>query len=304
MSNYHIPKWAKAIVPKGCGSMETEIIDVDVPEPGPGEILVRITHSGVCHTDLSLASNSLGHVKTGNRQIGGHEGVGVVVKLGSGVSKRQLGDRVGIKWIASCCMSCDMCLSGFESKCAKRKVSGFGGYPGTFQQYVVTDASYATTISEHVDSAKAAPLLCGGVTVFVALQRADLSPGQWVAVSGAGGGLGSLAVQYAKAMGLSVLAIDHPSKDQFCRNIGADAFIDYMKFDEDGLVVEAKRLTGGGAHAVLVCNSSIKSYANSLDLLRLGGVLVCVGLPESSDGPITGAIPSKVIMNRLTIKGD
>jgi len=302
MLEYSIPKRAKAIVFKKSGSIETEIIDVEVPQPGPGEILVRITHTGVCHTDYSLATNSLGHVKTAERQIGGHEGVGVVVKLGTGVTGRQLGDRVGIKWIASCCMSCDMCLHGFDSKCAKRKVSGFG-HPGTFQQYLVTDAWYATPIPDNVDSAKAAPLLCGGITVFVALQRACLRPGQWVAISGAGGGLGSLAVQYAKAMAFQVLAIDHTSKAKFCKDIGADAFLDFTKFDDASLIEETKSLTDGGAHAILVSNSSIKSYDQSLDLVRYGGTLVCIGLPEGSSAPIAGAIPSKMIMNRLTIKG-
>ncbi|OAL36775.1 hypothetical protein AYO20_03830 [Fonsecaea nubica] len=306
MSDFTVPKKAKAIIYSNPGTTATEIIDVDVPEPQDGEILVRITHSGVCHTDYSLATQTLGHVRLPEGQVGGHEGVGVVVKLGPGVTARQLGERVGIKWIASSCLTCEMCLYGYESKCTLRKVSGLG-HPGTFQQYLVTNAQYATPIPDGVDSAKAAPLLCGGITVYVALQRAELSPGQWVAISGGGGGLGSLATQYAKTMGLHVLAIDHPSKADFCRKIGADAFLDFTKFSGEGadkaLADEAKRLTGGGAHAILVSNSSSKSYDQALDLVRYGGTLVCVGLPEGSSPPIAGAVPSNMIMNRLTIKG-
>lgn len=303
MSDFTVPRQAKAIIYSNPGTTATKIIDIDVPEPQAGEVLVHITHSGVCHTDYSLATSSLGHVRLAEGQVGGHEGVGIVVKLGPGVTARQLGDRVGIKWIASSCLTCESCLYGYESKCTKRKVSGLG-HPGTFQQYLVTNAQYATPIPESVDSAKAAPLLCAGITVYVALQRAELVPGQWVAISGAGGGLGSLATQYAKTMGLLVLGIDHTSKAEFCKNNGTEAFLDFTKLDDKGLAEEAKRLTDGGVHAILVCNSSAKSYDNSLDLLRYGGTLVCVGLPEGTTAPIAAAIPSNMIMNRLSIKGE
>jgi len=304
MSSPTVPKRAKAVVYSNPGTTATEVIDVDVPEPQAGEVLVRIQFSGVCHTDYSLATNSLGHmpVKTPAGQIGGHEGVGTVVKLGPGVTARQLGDVVGIKWIASACLSCENCLYGYESRCAKRKVSGFGN-AGTFQQYVATDALYATPIPEGLDGARVAPLLCAGVTVYVGLQRADLQAGQWVAISGAGGGLGSLTIQYAKTMGFQVLAIDQTAKEDFCTKLGADRFLDFTKFDDEGLIKEVKSITDGGAHAVLVINSAEKAYNQSLDLVRYGGTLMCVGLPEGSAQPIQGAIPSNLIMNRLTIKG-
>jgi propanol-preferring alcohol dehydrogenase len=235
-------------------------------------------------------------------QIGGHEGIGVVVKLGPGVINHQLGDRVGVKWVSSACLTCEACLYGEETRCPKKKNSGSKD-PGTFQQYLISDANYVTPIPEGVDSAKAAPLLCAGVTVYVALQKAGLRPGQWVALSGAGGGLGSLAVQYAKTMGLHVLAIDHGSKREFCTELGADAFIDFTKFDDAGLIEESQRLTKGGAHAILVCNASAKAYNQALDLVRHGGTLVCVGLPEGNKEPIGGALPSSMVTRSLTIKG-
>jgi propanol-preferring alcohol dehydrogenase len=304
MAHFTVPNRAKAIIYSNPGTTATEIIDVDVPEPQAGEVLLNITHSGVCHTDCSIITNLLGRmpVKTEAGQIGGHEGIGIVVKLGPGVVTHQLGDRVGVKWVASTCLTCEACLYGEESRCLKRKNSGFK-HPGTFQQYLASDAQYVAPIPEGVDSAKVAPLLCGGVTVYVALQKAGLRPGQWVALSGAGGGLGSLAVQYAKTMGFYVLAVDHGSKRDFCTQLGADAFIDFTKFDDAGLIEETQKLTKGGAHAILVCNSSAKAYHQALDLLRHGGTLVCVGLPEGNVEPIGGALPASMITRSLTIKG-
>lgn len=139
--------------------------------------------------------------------------------------------------------------------------------------------------------------------MFVALKKANLLPGQWVALSGAGGGLGHLAVQYAKSFGYRVLAVDHGSKKGLCLECGADEFIDFTKFDDDGLVEEAKRLTGGGAHAVLVNNASTKVYDQSLLLLRFRGTLVCVGVPDGDTNPIAKALPAFLIMNQLTIVG-
>jgi len=197
---------------------------------------------------------------------------------------------------------CDACMNGDDGRCPKRKVSGYR-MPGTFQQYVTSDASYVTPIPDAVDSAEAAPLLCGGVTVYVALKKAGLVPGQWVALSGGGGGLGHLAIQYAKSFGLQVLAIDHGSKKDFCMKLGADAFIDFTKFDDDGLAAEAKRITEGGAHAMLVNNASTKAYDQALTLVRYGGTLVCVGIPDGDAHPISKALPWYLIVNKLTIVG-
>ena len=193
-------------------------------------------------------------------------------------------------------------MSGDDGRCAKRKVSGYR-MPGTFQQYVTSDANYVTPIPDAVPSAEAAPLLCGGVTVYVALKKANLAPGQWVALSGGGGGLGHLAIQYAKSFGLRVLSIDHGSKEEFCRQLGSDEFIDFTKFDDDGLAAEAKRITDGGAHAMLVNNASTKAYDQALTLVRYGGCLVCVGIPDGDANPIAKALPWYLIVNKLTIIG-
>lgn len=236
-------------------------------------------------------------------QIGGHEGIGIVVKLGEGVTNVKLGDRVGVKWITSTCLSCDSCMAGFDGRCVQRKVSGYRD-PGTFQQYMISDPKYVTPIPDELDSAEAAPLLCGGVTVYSALLKSDCKPGDWIGLSGAAGGLGHLAIQYAKAFGLQVLGIDHGSKKDFCSKLGADAFVDFTQHDDASLATEVKRITGGGCHSLMVCNASSKAYDQSLSLLRYAGTLVCVGIPEIDPHPISEALPWKMVVNQFNIRGE
>ena len=235
-------------------------------------------------------------------QIGGHEGIGVVSKVGSGVTEVKVGDRVGVKWITSACLICDECMSGLDGRCAKRKVSGYKA-PGTFQQYVISDPRYVTPIPDGIESAQAAPLLCGGLTVYAALLKAECKTGDWIGLSGAGGGLGHLAIQYCKVFGLQVLAIDHGSKADFCLGLGADAFLDFTQYKGDELAMEAKRVTGGGCRAMMVCNASSHAYDQALDMVRYAGTLVCVGVPEIDPRPIKQALPWKLIVNQFNIKG-
>ncbi|KAH0829687.1 hypothetical protein AYO21_10594 [Fonsecaea monophora] len=303
MADMTIPKRHKAAVYSQPGTTAIEIVEVDTPEPEEGEVLIRLSHSGVCHSDYSFIMNAWEHMpeSTPRGQVGGHEGVGTVVKVGRGVKARKVGDRVGVKWITSTCLTCDMCLVGDEGRCPFKKVSGYRN-PGTFQQYVCSDAAYVTPIPDGLDSALAAPLLCGGVTVYNALLKGNLKPGDWVALSGAGGGLGHLAIQYAKSMGFQVIGIDHGSKKEFCLGIGANVFLDFTQYNDAQLFEEVKRVTNGGCHAVLVLNGSTKSYDQGLDMLRYGGTLVCVGVPEKAM-PLQRAQPHFLITNQLSIRG-
>ncbi|OAG44385.1 hypothetical protein AYO21_01381 [Fonsecaea monophora] len=248
--------------------------------------------------------NSYGHMPepTPRGQIGGHEGVGYVVKLGDGVTEVQLGDRVGVKWITSACLICSECLAGFDNRCKKRKVAGYKT-PGTFQQYIISDPRYVTPIPEGLSSEAAAPLLCGGVTVWSALLYSECKLGDWLLVSGAGGGLGHLAVQYAKAFNLRVIAVDHGSKADFCKSLGADVFLDFTQFNSADLTARVKEVTDGGCHAVMVCNASSGAYDQALDFLRYAGTLVCVGIPEVDPHPMPNAAPFKIIGNLWKIKG-
>ncbi|KAI9839075.1 MAG: hypothetical protein M1837_002252 [Sclerophora amabilis] len=237
-------------------------------------------------------------------QVGGHEGVGKVVKLGAGadLGTVKVGDRVGVKWISAACQSCAACLEGVEGVCFNQKVSGYYT-PGTFQQYVLGPANYVTPIPESLSSADAAPMLCAGVTTYAALRRSQAKSGQWVVISGAGGGLGHIAVQLAcRGMALRVIGIDHFSKETLVKDSGAEAFIDVTKFDDAGIAEEVKRITGGlGASAVIVCTAANKAYTQAMDFLRFGGTLVCVGVPEGELAPVAKAFPQVMVMKQLTI---
>ncbi|KAJ5717432.1 hypothetical protein N7488_003078 [Penicillium malachiteum] len=307
-----IPTKQKAVIFDQPGTISTKVVELDVPEPGAGEVLINLTHSGVCHSDLGIMTNTWSTLPypTQPGQVGGHEGVGKIVKLGSGTegSGLQVGDRVGIKWVSSACGNCLPCQAGSDGLCFKQKVSGYYT-PGTFQQYALGPANYVTKIPGGLDSAEAAPMLCAGVTVYSALKRSNAKPGQWVVISGAGGGLGHLAVQLAsRGMGFRVVGIDHGSKEQLVKDSGAEHFVDITQFPKDDNGEELKKhiksLTDGlGAHAVLVVTSSNAAYAQALPMLRFNGTLVCVGIPENTPQPIATALPGKFVNQQFTVTG-
>lgn len=211
--------------------------------------------------------------------VGGHEGAGVVVALGQGSDQYvKIGDRVGIKWIADACLKCDFCRRGFEPNCAQAQCSGFT-VDGSFQQYAVSFARYLTPIPKGLSLQDAAPILCAGVTVYKAIKEAQLTPGQYVVIPGAGGGLGHLAVQYAAAAGYRVVAIDTGAdKKALATKLGAESFIDFKQTKD--LVADVKAATDGlGPHAAVVAASGAAAYEQALDYLRSRGTLVAVGLP-------------------------
>lgn len=243
-------------------------------------------------------------------QVGGHEGVGKVAKLGPGTesSGLKIGDRVGIKWISSACANCHPCQAGSDGLCFNQKISGYYT-PGTFQQYTLGPANYVTPIPDGLESEQAAPMLCAGVTVYSALKRSNARPGQWVVISGAGGGLGHLAVQLAsRGMGLRVIGVDHGSKAQLVKESGAEHFVDVTQFPTDdkgeAIAAHVQSLTDGlGAHAVIVCTSSNAAYAQSMRFLRFNGTMVCVGVPEGDPQPIATAFPGRMVIGQQTITG-
>ncbi|KAI0019342.1 GroES-like protein [Xylariomycetidae sp. FL0641] len=303
-----LPKTYKAVVYDEPGKTSTKIVDREMPEPGLGEVLINITHSGVCYSDLGIMHDSwpgLPH-PTQAGQVGGHEGVGTVVKLGPGAEATTvaLGDRVGIKWVASVCFSCAACLSGWDGVCFKQRISGYYT-PGTFQQYVLAPANYVTPIPAGLDSAAAAPMLCAGVTVYSALRQSGAGPGQWVALLGAGGGLGHLATQIAaRGFGMRVIAVDAGAKRDLARRCGAEHFVDHTAAGGADVEAEVKRLTGGlGAQAVLVLTAANPAYAMAMDLLSFGGTLACVGMPEGQMQAVKGAYPNVLVAKAQRIIG-
>jgi propanol-preferring alcohol dehydrogenase len=265
-----------------------------VPTPGPGQALVEIMASGVCHTDLHAADGDW-PVKPNLPIIPGHEGAGMVVALGSGVTHLKEGDRVGIAWLHGACGHCGFCLSGWETLCLEQKNSGYS-VNGSFAQYALAQAQYVGRIPNNLPFVDAAPILCAGVTTYKGLKETNTRPGEWVVISGAGGGLGHVAIQYAKAMGLHVAAVDlGPEKAALARSLGAEIAIDAKTQDPPAEI--QKQI--GGAQGVLVTAVSTIAFKQAIGMLRRGGTCVLNGLPP-------GEFPVSIfdlVLNGYTIRG-
>ena len=283
----------KAAVVRAFGK-SLAIEDVPIPEPGPGEVLVHIIASGVCHTDLHAADGDW-PVKPRPPFIPGHEGAGVVAALGPGVTSLKEGDPVGIAWLHDACGACEHCMTGWETLCEKQNDSGYS-VNGSFAEYAIGSAAYVGRLPERPDFAELAPILCAGVTTYKGLKETEARPGEWVAISGIGG-LGHVAVQYAKAMGLHVVALDvTEDKLALARTLGADVAVNARSPDAVEQVVKA---TSGGAHGVLVTAVSPPAFSQALHLARRRGTIALCGLP-----PGDFATPIfDVVLKRITIRG-
>jgi propanol-preferring alcohol dehydrogenase len=283
----------RAAVVRGFGK-DLAIAQVAIPAPARGEVLIRLEASGVCHTDLHAADGDW-PVKPSPPFIPGHEGVGIVVELGEGVTWIARGDRVGIAWLHDACGHCEYCCSGWETLCPTQRNTGYE-VNGTFAEYVIGAASHVVPLPRDADPFALAPILCAGVTTYKGLRETEARAGQWVAISGIGG-LGHLAVQYAVAMGLRVVAIDvGPDKLALAQRLGAEASLDAR---DDALVETVSRITGGGAHGALVTAVSPHAFDQALALVRRGGTVSLVGLP-----PGTFATPIfEMVLKRITVRG-
>jgi alcohol dehydrogenase, propanol-preferring len=262
-----VPKrqWAQVIEKTGGPAVYKEI---DVQTPGPDEVLVNIKFSGVCHTDLH-AMNGDWPLATKMPLVGGHEGAGIVVAKGNLVNDIEIGDYAGVKWINGSCLACDFCQQSDEpvslttgdsiqehanpnQLCQGASLSGYT-VDGSFQQYCIAKAAHVARIPKDVALDAIAPVLCAGITAYKGLKESGARPGQTVAIVGAGGGLGSLAQQYAKAMGLRIIAVDTGAdKEKMCKELGAAAFIDFAKSKDVVKDVQAATEDGLGPHAVLL----------------------------------------------------
>lgn len=269
------------------------IEEVAVPRPGRGEILVEVAASGVCHTDLHAAHGDW-PVKPNPPFIPGHEGVGTIAAVGEGVTHVKEGDRVGVPWLYSACGHCEHCLGGWETLCESQQNTGYS-VNGGFAQYTLADAGYVGRLPDSVGFVEIAPVLCAGVTVYKGLKMTDTRPGQWVVISGIGG-LGHMAVQYARAMGLNVAAVDvGDAKLELARRLGATVTVNAMK--EDPAAVIKREI--GGAHGALVTAVSPKAFDQAQNMLRRGGTLVLNGLPPG-DFPLP---IFSTVLNGITVRG-
>ncbi|KAJ5365291.1 Polyketide synthase enoylreductase [Penicillium concentricum] len=293
-----IPKmqWAQVFEKTASALIYTQI---PVPSISSDEILVQIHYSGVCHTDLHVWKGDW-PLESKKDLVGGHEGAGVAVARGDNVSRVSIGDRVGVQWMNDTCGSCEFCSDGDQPLCPSAKISGYT-VNGTFQQYAVCKATNAVRIPNGISLDEAAPILCAGVTVYKALKESNLQPGQIVAVVGAGGGLGTLACQYAKALGYRVLAISEGSskKAMLVKVIGVDYFVDYIA-SKQGLIPEVQELTGGGPHAAIVVASVESPIGQAIQYIRPKGTVVVVGLHKNA---IIKADLFSTVVKQKTVKG-
>lgn len=269
--------------------------EVDVPSVGVGQILVKTEACGVCHTDLHAAKGDW-PVKPTLPFIPGHEAIGLVVAVGQGVTIVKEGDRVGVPWLYSACGHCEYCLSAWETVCGEAQ---FGGYTknGGFAEYVLADPDYVAHIPKGLTAVEAAPLICAGITTYKGIKVTEAKPGEWIAISGAGG-LGHLAIQYAKAMGLNVCAIDiDDGKLAHATKLGADCVVN-AKTEKDPAAA-VKKATDGGAHGVLITAPSLSAFKQGIGMTRKRGTCVLVGLPP-------GEFPVPlfdVVANCITVRG-
>jgi propanol-preferring alcohol dehydrogenase len=283
----------KAAIVKAFGK-PLVIEDVPVPVPGPGELLVKLKACGVCHTDLHAASGDW-PVKPVPPFIPGHEAAGIVASLGAGVTDFKVGDAVGVAWLHDACLRCEYCETGWETLCEHQHNTGYS-VNGGFAEYVIASAAFAARLPANVNFAKIAPILCAGVTTYKGLKETDTRPGEWVVISGVGG-LGHVAIQYAKAMGLKPIGLDiAEEKLKLALEAGAEHAVNALDKDAVERVIA---ITGGGAHGVLVTAVSTPAFAQALHMVRRKGTVSLVGLPP-------GEFPTPifdVVLKRITVRG-
>ncbi|RMY75061.1 hypothetical protein D0863_02818 [Hortaea werneckii] len=233
--------------------------------------------------------------------VGGHEGAGIVVAKGDLVEDIEIGEHAGVKWINGTCLACDFCQQADEPLCAKALLSGYT-VDGSFQQYCIAKAAHVARLHKDIPLDAVAPVLCAGITVYKGLKESGAKPGQTVAIVGAGGGLGSLAQQYAKAMGLRTIAIDSgDEKKKMCmEQLGSYAFVDFAK--SNNVVKEVQEATedGLGPHAVILVAVNEKPFQQAAEYVRPRGSVVCIGLPA---GAYLKAPVFESVIKMVTIKG-
>jgi propanol-preferring alcohol dehydrogenase len=269
------------------------IRDVPKPQPGPGEVVVRIETSGLCHTDIHAAHGDW-PVKPTLPLIPGHEGVGIVDSLGVGVSEVAVGDRVALPWLGYACGVCQYCTTGWETLCEQQRNTGYS-VDGGYAEYAKASARYVAKVPDGVDPLDAAPLTCAGVTTYKAVKMSGARPASLVAVFGIGG-LGHLALQYAKIFGATVVAVDIvDDKLALARELGADHTINALTQDPVQAIKEL-----GGADAAIAVAVAPRAFEQAYGSLRRGGKLVFVALP--ADNSVQLPI-FETVLNGITVLG-
>lgn len=291
-----IPKTQKAVIFETNGG-PLMYKDIPVPQIKPTEILVNIKYSGVCHSDLTAWKGGW-PIPYKLPLVGGHEGAGVVVAVGENVQGWSVGDLAGVKLVNATCLNCEHCQQSNEAICPTKTLNGIT-MDGTFQQYCATDAIQAAKLPLDIDLKSVGPILCAGITVYTGLKASEAKPGQWVVISGAGGGLGSLAVQYARCLGLRVIGIDGgQAKAQFVKDLGAEMYIDFTQVKD--IAKEVMEITNGGAQAALNVTSSEAAIQQSVSFVKPYGTVMLIGLPPQAKLHID---VMSTVLNQVTVRG-
>ncbi|KAJ4369300.1 chloride channel [Didymella sp. IMI 355093] len=304
VQTFDIPKTCKGGVVVNEGpDFHVEVQDVPTPEPGPTDVLIKLNATGICHSDIHFMLNdwALPKMSALGTKCAGHEGAGVIVKVGDQVKTLKPGMRAGFKPIQDTCGACELCRGGQECYCAKAVFTGLM-CDGSYKQYVVSPERYTTIIPDGVNDYIAGPIMCSASTIYTSIKESNLKPGDWAVFPGAGGGVGMQGVQLAKAMGLRAVAIDTgDDKEKLCKEVGAEEFIDFKKVDN--VAEEIIRICDGiGAHGVFV--TAVQTYPSSVSYLggRVGGKVMCIGLPPAGTQHID-VDPNQMCFKKQSIQG-
>jgi len=284
-----MPKMKVAQVPKA--GADFEIVEREIPQPGPGQVRIRVQACGVCHSDMLTKEGAWPGIVY--PRVPGHVVAGIIDAAGSGVTQWTKGQRVGVGWHGGQDGTCLACRRGDFANCANLKVSGIS-YDGGYQEYMVAPVEALARMPESLDAAEAAPLMCAGITTFNALRHSGAMPSDLVAVQGIGG-LGHLGIQFAQKFGYKVAAIGRgPENSVLAKKLGASVYIDSAA---ENPAEELKKL--GGARVILATAPNSKSMSALIDGLGDNGTLVVVG---AAFDPIEVS-PIQLIQDKKNIQG-
>lgn len=278
-----------ARVPEAGGAFE--LVDVPIPEPSASEVRVRVEACGICHSDAFVKEGTFPGIDY--PRIPGHEVAGVVDAVGEQVEQWSVGDRVGVGWHGGHCFTCDACRSGDFVNCENAAVTGIS-FDGGYAEYMTAPTEAVAKMPDDLAAEDAAPLLCAGITTFNALRNHDLRPGDLVAVQGIGG-LGHLGVQYAAAMGLSVVALSTSAdKKALAHDLGAEHFVDVSTTDAADALQDL-----GGADLILATAPNADAITSVVGGLGREGELVIV----AATGDVVEVPPMALIQGRKSVSG-
>jgi D-arabinose 1-dehydrogenase-like Zn-dependent alcohol dehydrogenase len=265
---------------------EFEIVDRQIPQPGPGQVRIRVLACGVCHSDVVTKDGLFANISY--PRIPGHEVAGTIDDVGAGVQEWKKGERIGVGWHGGHDGTCLACRRGDFMNCVNGQVCGVS-YDGGYAEYMIAPSAAVAHMPESLDPAEAAPLMCAGITTFNALRHAGASPGDLVAIQGVGG-LGHLAIQFARKFGYRVASIGRgPENAALANKLGADLYIDSVAND---VAAELQKL--GGAQVILATAPSGKAMSALVGGLGPNGTLVVVGAgPDPIEIPPNALIPAR-----------